>query len=185
MRRILFVLLALMMSVSMYAQNGFNGSVEINGGVGLDKYTNFSFGAAGVAGYKFADLFFVGAGVGIEYIDGLYFVDMAGENSIDARFSIQPFGRVKANFTKSAISPYALVDVGATINTGDFPIKMATGLFFEPGIGCDFRLNSGQGVYFHIGYNSQNYEYKSFIGVTEELRKVKAGEFKVHVGFRF
>lgn len=185
MKRILTLLSILFVSVSMFAQNGFQVSIEANGGVGLDKYQKFSFGVSAVAGYKFVDMITVGAGVGYEYLDGLYFVDMAGKNSMDARSLLQVFGRVKVNLTKTKISPFLGCDLGTTFNLGNFPIKMANGFFFEPGIGCDFKLSTGQGIYFLLGYNNQSYEYKSFINVTEETRNVRSGQFKVHLGFRF
>lgn len=185
MKKIITLLTALLVGCSLYAQNGFQASIEVEGGKGLDKIQNFSFGAKIVAGYKFIDLITIGAGVGYEYLDGLYYVDMEGKSSTDARSVLQVLGRIKVNLTKTKISPYIGCDLGRSFSLGNHPIKMANGFFYEPGVGCDFRLKSGQGIYFFLGYNSQKYAYESFTDVTEKTRIVFSGQFKVHLGFRF
>ena len=74
MKRIIIYALFAMASVTAFAQTkGFEKAVEATGGIGLDKYQKFSFGVNLVGGYRINDHFFVGAGAGYEYLDGLYY----------------------------------------------------------------------------------------------------------------
>lgn len=116
MRKLILCAIIAMASISAFAQNkGFEKAVEATGGIGLDKYQKFSFGVNFVGGYRINDYFFVGAGAGYEYLDGLYYTSYeyhsgAGNSyhgtSDDVRNNIKVFGRLKANLTATKVSPF-------------------------------------------------------------------------------
>ena len=188
-----------MASISAFAQNkGFEKAVEATGGIGLDKYQKFSFGVNFVGGYRINDYFFVGAGAGYEYLDGLYYTSYeyhsgAGNSyhgtSNDVRNNIKVFGRVKANLTATKVSPFFAVDLGANFGLSSNEIKMANGFYFGPCFGCDFALTPKQAIYVMLGYNGIGYDYKAFYttlgSAGSEMRHVFAGKFSIHLGFKF
>lgn len=183
------------MYCNIFAQDkGFEKSIEINGGAGLDDCINYTFGASFVGGYRVSPSFFIGAGVGYSYIDGLYYTNYEhsnGEsstyNSYEIRNNMQAFVRAKLNLTNSNISPFLLADIGATLGLTSNEIKMANGLTYEPAFGIDFKIKNKQTMYVMVGYKGSQYQYKYFnttygdAGV--EILKKTAGTFCIHLGF--
>lgn len=199
MRKLFFIITFLIASISSFAQtSGFEQSVEATGGIGLDKYQKFSFGVNFVGGYRINDYFFVGAGAGYEYLDGLYYTSYeyhsgAGNSyhgtSNDVRNNIKVFGRLKANLASTKVSPFFAVDLGANFGLSPNEIKMANGFYFEPCFGCDFALTPKQAIYVMLGYNGIGYDYEAFDttlgGAGSEMRHVLAGKFSILLGFKF
>ena len=72
MKKFLLVIACLLLlHGNVSAQNkGFEKAIEVNGSVGLDKCTKYTFGANFIGGYRFNDSFFIGAGVGYTYLEG-------------------------------------------------------------------------------------------------------------------
>ena len=199
MRKFFIITSLILTSVVSFAQNrGYEKSVEATGGIGLDKYQKFTFGVSMVNGYRVNDYFFVGAGVGYEYLDGLYYSSYEYRGGLgnsysgtsnDVRNNIKLYGRLKANLTAAKVSPFFSVDLGGTIGLSSNSIKMANGFFFEPCFGSDFALSPKQAIYLMLGYNGQGYDYRAFdttLGSTsDEMRHVLAGKFAIHLGFKF
>lgn len=199
MRKLILCAIISMASITAFAQTkGFEKSVEATGGIGLDKYQKFTFGVNFVGGYRFNDYFFIGAGAGYEYLDGLYYTSYeyhsgAGNSyhgtSEDVRNNIKVFGRLKANLTNTQVSPFFAVDLGANIGLSSNEIKMANGFYFEPGFGCDFAISPKQAIYLMLAYNGIGYDYEAFdttLGSAgHEMRHALAGKFAIHLGFRF
>lgn len=199
MKRILVSICLFATGLLSYAQSqGYEKSVEIKGGIGLDDRTDYAFGLSMVNGYRFNDYLYLGVGVGYEYLNGLFYhsynsVGKYSTSSYDSKSTqniIQLYARVKVNFTTAKISPFASFDLGNSFNldsTND--IKMANGLFFEPAIGCDFKTSGKQTFYFALGYSQQNYEYEFTHATTynpgHELEKTSAGSLNIHVGLKF
>ena len=74
MRKLIFTIAAILVGFSSFAQSkGYEKSVEANGAIGLDDCQKFTFGISMVNGYRINDYFFVGAGVGYEYLEGLHY----------------------------------------------------------------------------------------------------------------
>lgn len=199
MKKVLLFAFALALGASSVAQtSGYEKSIEINGGFSLDDYQNYTFGIGMVNGYRINDNFYVGLGIGYEYLKGLYYksyeyvggiIGSKNYTSEDIRNNIQIFGRIKANLTSSKVSPFLSCDLGYNAGLGGNNIKMATGLFYEPAFGIDFKMSDEQTIYFTIGYNSQNYEYK-FYNLTlgnsyDKIENVKAGKLNLRLGFKF
>ena len=199
MKRIIIYALFAMASVTAFAQTkGFEKAVEATGGIGLDKYQKFSFGVNLVGGYRINDHFFVGAGAGYEYLDGLYYTSYeyhsgAGNSyhgtSDDLRNNIKVFVRQKPNLTATKVSQFLADDLGAKLRRSANEIKMANGFYFEPCFGCDFALSPKQAIYVMLGYNGIGYDYKAFdttLGSAgSEMRHILAGKFSIHLGFKF
>lgn len=198
MKKILFIACLTVLCGTTLAQNkGFEKAIEVNGGIGLDDYTNYSFGVNFVGGYRFNETFFVGAGLGYSYLDGLYYShyeylglgNSINYDSYDARSNVQVLARAKVNLTKSKVSPFILVDLGGTFGLTSNDIKMANGLIYEPAFGVDINISNEQSVYIMLGYKGMQYQHKAFnttygdAGV--ELRKGTTGNFCVHIGFKF
>lgn len=199
MKRTFLLAFALLLGIASYAQNsGYEKSVEINGAFGLDDYQKYTFGIGMVNGYRINDNLYLGVGIGYEYLKGMYYKSyeyvggITGSkkyDSYDIRNNVQLFGRIKANLTSSNVSPFLSVDLGYNVGLGGNEIKMANGLFYEPAFGIDFKLDEKQSIYFMIGYNGQNYEYK-FYNLTlgsagNDTEKKTAGKLSLRLGFVF
>ena len=199
MKKLLLCAIFALASICTFAQNrGFEKSVEATGGIGLDKYQKFTFGVNFIGGYRFNDYFFIGAGAGYEYLDGLYYTSFeyhsgAGNSyhgtSNDVRNNIKVFGRLKTNLTSTKVSPFFAVDLGANIGLSSNEIKMANGFYYEPAFGCDFAISPKQSVYLMLGYNGIGYDYEAFdttLGSAGyEMRHALAGKLAIHIGFKF
>lgn len=199
MKKIFLIIGMILCCGTGFAQNkGFEKAIEANGGIGLDEHTNYSFGVNFIGGYRINEAFFIGAGLGYSYIDGLYYksYEYLGSikesyhyNSYDARNNVQAFARAKYNLTKSNISPFLLIDLGGTFGLTSNEIKMANGFMYEPAFGVDFKTKNEQTIYVMLGYKGTQYQYKYFnttygdSGV--ELQKGNAGTFCIHLGFKF
>lgn len=199
MKKIFCIIGLVLLCGTISAQKrGFEKAVEVNGGVGLDKCTKYSFGINFVGGYRVSSTFFVGAGLGYMYLNGLYYSSYEyrglGNNSFnydsyDARSNVQVFARAKVNLTKTKVSPFFLVDLGGIFGLTSNEIKMANGFSFEPAIGVDIDIKEKQAVYIMLGYKGSQYQYKAFnttygnSGV--DSRKSMAGNFCLHIGLKF
>lgn len=199
MKKFLLVIACLLLlHGNVSAQNkGFEKAIEVNGSVGLDKCTKYTFGANFIGGYRFNDSFFIGAGVGYTYLEGLYYhsYEYVGKynsqnyDSYDVRSNLQIFVRTKLNLTSTKVSPFVMIDLGGTFGLTSNEIKMANGFMYEPAIGVDFKINEKQTVYAMLGYKGQQYQYKYFnltYGDTSiETLKENSGGFCFHLGFKF
>lgn len=160
MKKILFILTVLLMPFISFAK-GFEPQVRVTGDIGMDSYKNNSFGADFVAGYRMTDVFRIGAGVGISYVD-LLFEDahFIGNHWFDkykeSAAYIPIFIDGKMNFTRSNISPYLNLNVGYAVYIpfSDYAKENKLGIFIQPAFGVDF--NAGKGALFvQIGYKYQ------------------------------
>ena len=199
MKKNALFLLMIFASSFAFAQNkGYEKAIEANGGIGLDNCQKYTFGVSMINGYRFNDNLFLGAGVGYEYLNGLYYhsyeyqgkiLGSSNYDSFDVRNLVQAFARLKFNLTGNSISPFFSADLGTTIGLSSNEIQMANGLFYEIGVGCDFKINDVQTFYILFGYNAQNYEYKyydtTFGSSGVDLEKQMSGKFCVHFGLKF
>lgn len=174
-------------------QKGLETSVEFNAGVGLDENIKYTFGINAIAGYRFNDLIFAGAGIGYSYLNGLYYTSYGNSSSYesyDVRSNLNVFARAKINMSKAKISPFVQLDLGGTFGIASNSVKMANGLMYEPGFGCDFKLKEQDNkVYVMLGYKGMKYQYTSFNlsygNAGDETYKTTAGSFCFHLGYIF
>lgn len=206
MKTKLFLLVALIMvtvSVANAQSKGYEKSIEINGGVGLDNYSKYSFGIAMINGYRFSDHFYLGAGVGYKYINSLYYTstNYVGDRytgyyeSFDSRNLIQIYARAKANLSKGQISPFFQFDVGGSLDlNSNKDAGTAGGVILEPAFGVDFKTKDPKtAIYVSVGYNMQGISYREWdldtdvVGTSagDVMKDGLAGQLTFRVGFRF
>jgi hypothetical protein len=178
-----------LISSGTYAQSGYEKSIEVGGLIGLDKFTNGSFEIEMINGYRFNSYFSVGAGVGFRYTDALYYKSYMSHESYESRdgkYLIPFFGRVKANFTDTKVSPFLLADFGYTFDIGQNPNKNTYGLLINPAFGVNIKLNENKiGLYFLVGYNLQNAQYKYFNDTSDEMITGMAESISLKAGIKF
>lgn len=178
-----------LISSGIYAQSGYEKSIEAGGLIGLDKFTNSSFEIEMINGYRFNNYFSVGAGLGFRYTDALYYKSYIGSKSYESRdgkYLIPFFGRVKANFTDTKVSPFLLADLGYTFDVGQNPNKNTFGLMINPAFGVDIKLDENKiGLYFLVGYNLQNAQYKYFNDTSVDMITGTAESISLKAGMKF
>lgn len=158
----LFLFLTLILSMSSLASaKGFEPQIRITGDIGVDSYKNNSFGADFVAGYRVNDIFRIGIGTGISYVDLLFedahFIGNHWYGKYKESAAYVPiFIDGKMNFTNARISPFVNLNLGyaAYIPFSDYAKENKLGFFVQPALGVDFSV--GKGVIFaQIGYKYQ------------------------------
>lgn len=190
---IVFAVLFASCTITFAQSKGYEKSIEANGGISLDKMSKYSFGVSMINGYRFNEHFFIGALVGYEYFDALYMSSYEGKGnsykSYEPRNLLKIGARVKANLSKSKISPLLSFDLGGGIQVARTDYYPATGLYLEPAFGVDFKLQDKQAVYFMLGYHAQNNRY-GYFNITSSNpgssdNKVMAALFDIRLGFKF
>lgn len=166
MKKLVCIIVCICCLLPLSAQErGYEKTIEVEGSVGLDEYSKFAFGASMINGYRVNPYFFAGAGVGFKYFDTLYYTSYSGTetyNSYDGKYLMPIWLRLKANFTDTRISPYAIFDCGWTFDVGKNEYTTAKGPFIEPQLGLDFKLEDDMALYCSVGYNLQRYQYTSY-----------------------
>lgn len=196
MKKLICILfLTSVMLENINAQKGYEKSIEVGTNIGVGEYSNTSFGANMINGYRFNEYFYLGLGVGFGYSNALNGVDIdkygyTTEYRTDA-YLIPIYASIKANFTKSNISPFFRFNIGYTFDANQY-IKDAPGLMIEPSIGVDFKINDKNTIYTALGFNLQHseYSYTRNVGatnsnwdITTKSEMLKSASIKV--GFKF
>lgn len=183
-------------NTSIYA-GGYEKAIEINGGIGLNKFSKYSFGIEMINGFRFNEYFSLGFGAGFRYTNALYYHSYQYSNhhssthdSYDGKYLIPLHARLKANLSSAKASPFLMLDGGYTIDVGKNPNKNTEGLFFEPGFGVDIKLDDKNSIYFGIGVNFQNAHYNNFSiggysGSYDSVEKGMASTLNLRIGFVF
>ena len=191
---LLGLIMAFLFTNVSYAQDqpkvkGYEKTIELNGGIGMDKFSKYSLGITMLNGYRFNHYFFVGAGVGYEYFYAKYYTTNIGHHyeSFDGKHLLKLSARVKANLTKGKVSPFFAFDIGGAIDVGKNPYRTAKGLFIEPAFGIDFKLNDQKtAIFLMVGYHGQNSQYTRFSSNgNESLEKAMAGLIDIRLGIKF
>ena len=153
-------MLALSMPTVIWAK-GVEPQVRVTGDIGVDSYKNNSFGADFVAGYRVTDMFRIGAGVGISYVDILFedahFIGNHWYDKYKESAAYVPvFVDAKLNFTSGKISPYVNLDLGYAVYIpfSDYAKKNQLGFFVQPAFGVDFNIGNGV-LFVQAGYKYQ------------------------------
>lgn len=138
-------------------------------------------------GYRFNESFFIGGGLGFEYSVWQEFKFSQTSLTDFATYCIPILVRGKFNVIKGKISPYILLDAGYNLfiigsvymfESNGYSYKRS-GVFVNPALGVDFKVNSKQTLFFHCGYNilnqSANEHYASY--------SIKSLSFKLGIKF--
>lgn len=187
------IALTLSCTASFAQTKGYEKSIELHGGIPIDKYSNFSFGITMVNGYRLNDFLYVGAGAGYEYFDALYSTsrEYIGQGSSKkdedyyGKSLIRLFGRVKVNFTKTKVSPFFAGDIGYSIDLNANGWGSTSGLTFEPQFGLDFKLPENIGLYFAVGRRGQQNSHTAFDLTLGHSGSEKRSHLAEQVGFKF
>lgn len=195
MKKFLFMLSLIPFATNVYSQKGYEKSIEVGASIGVGEYSNTSFGVSMINGYRLNDYLFIGAGLGIGYSNLLNGVNIdkyktTTEYRTDA-YLIPVYANIKANFSKSNISPFFRLNIGYTFDLNQY-IQDAPGLMIEPAIGVDFKINEKNIIYTTLGFNLQNtaYSYTRNLGttdkdweVTTKSEMLKAASIKIGIKF--
>ena len=195
MKRIACIFATLVMALSLNAQSkGYEKSIEVFGGPGLNKLTKYQIGISMVNGYRINDYFYAGVGAGFRFQESRYMYsfgpgDKFDYDSREPRYIIPLYARVKANLTKTSISPFFIADIGGNIDVGMVEYKTIQGFFFEPQFGVDIDLTDPISLYLAIGANIAKAKYYSFDfydtnSIQDEYRGL-ASSLVFHVGIKF
>lgn len=191
------IALTIACATSFAQTKGYEKSIEIHGGIPIDNNSKFAVGITMMNGYRFNDFFYLGAGAGYEYFDALYGSSYEyigkGESKKDKSYygksMIRLFGRVKANLTKTKVSPYFAGDIGYAIDLNANEWGSSSGLMFEPQFGLDFKLPEKIGLYVAVGFRGQQNSYTAFdltLGSSgSEKRKFLAEQIGLKFGIVF
>ena len=169
---ICFLFLITLTLGNINAQKGYEKSIEVGTTIGAGKYSNTTFGASMINGYRFNEYFFIGAGVGIGYANALTGIDIdkqgiTTEYRMDA-YLIPIYANFKANFSKNNLSPFFRLNIGYTFDVNQY-MKDAPGVTIEPAVGLDIKLSKKNTIYAAFGFNLQHseYTYTRNVGATD------------------
>lgn len=180
-------------SIAFAQDKGYEKSIEFNAGIGLDGFSKYSFGLTMINGYRFNDYLFLGAGLGYEYFQALYMqvyeYQHQSSKSYDPKSLIKLGLRAKANLSKGKVSPFFSFDFGGALQVGsNSKYSSATGIFYEPAFGVDFKFDGTKnGLYVMLGYHSQSnkYEYFNLSDLEQSTEHKNANLFDIKIGFKF
>lgn len=195
MKKTLLFLIAFVLSFNLHAQSkGYEKSIEVFGGPGLNKLTKYQIGISMINGYRINDYFYAGVGAGFRFQESRYMYsygpgDKFGHDSREPRYIIPLYARVKANLTKTSVSPFFIADIGGNIDVGMVEYKTIQGFFFEPQFGVDIDLTDPISLYLALGANIAKAKYYSFdFYDTNSIQgeyKGLASTLVFHIGIKF
>lgn len=123
---------------------GFAKALEVSASV--FPTTVFDVSLVMINGYRFNEIIFLGGGIGISYLQDDYWSWI----EVDRYIGIPVFFRSKFNFTKTKVSPYFGVDLGAALLFWDN--HTVEGKFlFRPHIGLDINVSDKIKPYIMVG----------------------------------
>lgn len=179
---------------SIFAQKGYEKSIEVGTTIGVGDYSNNTFGISMINGYRFNNHLFAGVGVGFGYSNALNGVDIKDGVTTEYRtdaYLIPLYANFKANLITGKISPFFLVNIGYTFDVNQY-LKDSPGFMLEPAFGIDFNMDNKKTIYLLAGFNLQHseYSYTRNVGTTTdnwdiERRSEMLKAISLKVGLRF
>ena len=148
-------------SVKSYSQSGNEMSVSAGAAIGVGTYSNTTYSATIIEGYRFNKYIFTGIGAGFGYSHVLYEFDIDKYGATEYRndaYLVPVFLNVKANMPCGKISPFVSLNLGYTFDLNR-NFSNAPGFMIEPAIGIDYNLTGRKAIYFLVGFNLQRGEY--------------------------
>lgn len=180
----------MMLSASFfcYSQNrGYEGSVKVRGALDFNNDEDF-IGVSTTHGYRFNNYIFVGGGIGFDYAKydspiRIKYGDSYKEVEDQDQIISPVFISFKANFTKSKVSPFFLMETGYVIGKSEDDAVKTSGMFAQPSVGIDINLGAERkyAIFTEVGININ--ENKNLL--TWELEKKSRIKLALEVGFRF
>lgn len=151
MKRISFITLALIVALTAFCrqpQQGYRGFLEWSNSVYSEpsfgypdqRNTYFFSGASTSHGYQITPVWFVGAGISMEY------------NGTQNKFIAPVFLQGRADFKFGIFSPFADARLGYSLTDGG-------GLYFSPSIGYRFNWGRKMGINVGVGLTVKGSTY--------------------------
>lgn len=164
LKRVYFVLIILLALSTNYSfsqkQRGFENIIEAHLAPDI-KFSDADYNLHYANGFRFNQNVFLGGGIGIsmkktsDEKDRINFGNAYKEIDSKTYISIPVYGRFKANFTKTKVSPFTVIDLGYMFGNNAIDEINTSGLFFHPSVGLDIYK-----VYLKLGlYIQQNKNY--------------------------
>jgi hypothetical protein len=179
---------------SIFAQKGYEKSIELGASVGVGDYSNNTFGISMINGYRFSQYLFAGAGVGFGYSNALNGVSIKDGITTEYRtdaYLIPIFANVKANLSAGKVSPFIQLNAGYTFDVNQY-LKDAPGFMVEPAFGVDFKMNDKKAFYLIAGFNLQHskYSFNRNVGTTTDdwdisIKSEMLKAISLMAGFKF
>lgn len=145
---------------------GFEPQVRIFLDEGLDKQKNLSLGVDFIASYRFNEIFRLGGGVGVQYVN-LRFDEpkQTLKASYEGAVAIPLFANIKVDFLRKKVSPFFAADCGYLfyLPLKDYAKDNKMGVFVRPSFGVDIRFSKCT-LCIDIAYK---YQARSFENATD------------------
>lgn len=189
------ILLLIVMAVSFFGlsaqdfTHGYRGYADLGYTIGVGDYEFGRFEISTTHGYQVCPYFFVGAGVGIHFMQK-YETKGMGEYALDTRDSnvgIPLFVDLRGMLTKHKFGPFIDIKVGHFLTNGD-------GLYANVSAGVRMRTIGKQAVNLSVGYTFEKLKYETFarfshpgvdMDYTRSSRKLGSEGVSIKVGYEF
>ena len=190
-KNLLLVMIALS-SLGLSAQDfihGYRGYAGLGYTIGAGDYEFGRFEISTTHGYQVCPYFFVGAGVGIHFMQK-YETKGMGEYALDIRDSnvgIPVFVDLRGMLSKHKFGPFVDVKVGHFLTNGD-------GLYANVSAGMRMKTIGKQAVNLSIGYTFEQLKYETFdhfthpsynMDYTRSSRKLDSEGISIKIGYEF
>ena len=191
MRKFLFLLVALLATISVNAQNVsgkcYRGFADLGYTIGLGDYEMGRIEINTTHGYQFSPYFFLGAGIGFHFMPEYETPGMTiALDQRDSSVEIPIFANLRANFTKTKVAPFIDAKVGTYVTN-------SSGLYASISAGCRIATTQKQGVNLSVGYTYAKYEFQTFdrftssssMNYTRDGRVLGTEGLAIKVGYEF
>ena len=164
MKKIIFLLCALIAGLSANAQDnftrGYRGFADLGYTIGIGDYEFNRFEISTTHGFQVCPYFFVGAGVGFHFMSKYETNGM--KYALDTRESntgIPLYADFRGTFTKTKFAPLVDVKLGHFLSNGD-------GFYANVSAGFRIRTIGKQSVNLSIGYTFEKLKFETFDSFT-------------------
>lgn len=172
-------------------KTGYQQSVDV-GFSYLGYWPNVYFGLEYIGGWRFNELFYVGAGTGLEFnVTGNGSWSYGGYYLNEHVLYVPLYAHARVYLGKKKVMPYFALSVGGMLSTkGEISgteISYGTSRFIlEPAVGADFRLYNGHSIYVNLAYMLQTMpEVIACYGHSAMIQQVATHGFSLHIGYTF
>ena len=136
-------------------EKGYHGFTDIGYTYNLSKVDPTAIEIMTSHGYQFCPYFFLGAGLGFEFMNKFEKGEIKGcpYTKRDASVDIPIFLNARINITKTKFSPFFDGKIGAFINNN-------CGIYANASLGCRYSIAKNKGIYISVGYEIHGAQYQ-------------------------
>lgn len=178
---------------------GYGQHIDVSWGYSLSygDYNYMDVNISYIGGYRFNNTFFLGLGAELSYsFDGAGRVSFNNSYWLDEllpypAINVPVFAHFRVYFLKTRVSPYFALSAGGRFSTkGNFELESGStvryntiGLYLNPSIGLNIRLNKSISLYFSCGYKATtNPEVRSLEYNSLTIHNVLKHGVDIHLG---